>query len=146
MMSNVSHDSAYMSNFRHGGLGTWSYSPKNHLLLWLTRTQSHLMPSPNKAGSWVWKISTRVAHISVFWDTVVTLMQGSSPTPQNCIWTLSYDRWNLVPQPGINLGPLYWECRILATGPLGNPWIPYLVLSIYWSFQFTRVRLFLHCS
>ena len=25
--------------------------------------------------------------------------------------------WDLVPCPGINLGPLHWECSVLATGP-----------------------------
>ena len=33
--------------------------------------------------------------------------------------TLSCGRWDLVPWPGLKLGPLHWECAVLATGP---PW------------------------
>ena len=33
---------------------------------------------------------------------------------------LSCRMWNLVPHPGLNLGPLHWEHRILATGPPGK--------------------------
>ena len=31
----------------------------------------------------------------------------------------AYRIW--IPQPGINLGPLQWKCRILTIGPSGNP-------------------------
>ena len=33
--------------------------------------------------------------------------------------TLSCGRWDLVPWPGLKLGPLHWEFAILAMGP---PW------------------------
>ena len=33
---------------------------------------------------------------------------------------LSYRMRDLVPQPGLNLGPLHWEHRVLATGPPGK--------------------------
>ena len=33
--------------------------------------------------------------------------------------TLSCSMWDLVPDQGIDPGPLHWECR-LATGPSGK--------------------------
>ena len=34
--------------------------------------------------------------------------------------TLSCSMWDLVPWPGIEPGPLHWECGVLATGPPGK--------------------------
>ena len=34
--------------------------------------------------------------------------------------TLSCGMWDLVPWPGIEPGPLPWECRVLTTGPPGT--------------------------
>ena len=28
--------------------------------------------------------------------------------------------WDLVPDQGLNPGPMHWECRVLATGPSGK--------------------------
>ena len=36
------------------------------------------------------------------------------------VFNLCCSRWDLVPWPGIEAQPLYWECRVLATGPPGN--------------------------
>ena len=35
--------------------------------------------------------------------------------------TLSCGKWDLVPQPEINPGPLHWEHGVLVTGPPGKP-------------------------
>ena len=32
----------------------------------------------------------------------------------------SFGLWDLVPWPGLDLGPLYWECRVLVPGPPGK--------------------------
>ena len=34
--------------------------------------------------------------------------------------TLGCGMWDLIPWPGIKPGPLLWEWRVLATGPLGK--------------------------
>ena len=34
----------------------------------------------------------------------------------------SCSMWNLVPDQGLNLGPLHWEHRFLTTGPPGSLW------------------------
>lgn len=39
------------------------------------------------------------------------------------MWTLSCDRWDLVPWLGIEPGPLYREQGVLATEPSGKPWL-----------------------
>ena len=36
------------------------------------------------------------------------------------IRTLSCSIWDLLPEPGSNLGPLHWECEVSATGPPGK--------------------------
>ena len=36
------------------------------------------------------------------------------------MWTLGCGMWDLVPWPGIEPWPLYWEHRVLTTGPPGN--------------------------
>ena len=40
---------------------------------------------------------------------------------------LSCDMWDLFPDWGLNLGPLHWKCRVLATGPPGK--------SLLWFFD-----------
>ena len=34
---------------------------------------------------------------------------------------LCYSMWDLVSQPGMDLGPLHWECRVLANEHPGSP-------------------------
>ena len=39
----------------------------------------------------------------------------------NCgMWTLSCNMWDLVPQLGIEPGPLHWERGVLSSGPAGK--------------------------
>ena len=33
---------------------------------------------------------------------------------------LSSGVWDLVPDPGLSLGPLHWESGVLANGPQGS--------------------------
>ena len=42
----------------------------------------------------------------------------------------SYSPWDLVPWPGIELGHLYWEWRVLATGP---PEVLPSYMYFYWN-------------
>ena len=35
---------------------------------------------------------------------------------------LGYSMWDLLPSPGLELRPLHWEHRVLATAPLESPW------------------------
>ena len=46
------------------------------------------------------------------------------------IWTLSSSMWDLVPWPGIEPSPLYWECQVLATGPPGKSQAPLLLNNL----------------
>ena len=50
--------------------------------------------------------------------------------------------WDLVPWPGIELVPLHWECRVLATGPPGES--PAFLLFLFLSF-FLSSLLMLYC-
>ena len=36
-------------------------------------------------------------------------------------FSLPCSMWDLVPSPEMDLGPLYFECRVLATGLPGKP-------------------------
>ena len=40
--------------------------------------------------------------------------------------------WDLVPQPRIKLGPLHWECGVLATEPPGKSFFPPFRQPMFW--------------
>ena len=44
--------------------------------------------------------------------------------------------WAQFPDQGLNLGPLHWECGVLATGPLGKS--PSVVLEK----EYVKVKFF----
>ena len=47
---------------------------------------------------------------------------------------LSWGMWDLGPWPGMNPGPLHWECGVLATGPPGSPALSLFLISWISSF------------
>ena len=47
------------------------------------------------------------------WDLVPDQGLNLGPLHWEC-------KWDLVPDQGLNLGPLHWECSILASGPPGK--------------------------
>ena len=54
--------------------------------------------------------------------------------------TLSCGMWNLVPWPGIESGPLYWEHEVLATGPQGKSQRAWFLIVELWVYLFMEEK------
>ena len=50
------------------------------------------------------------------------------------------------PDQGVNLDPLHWECRVLATGPSGKSLaVDFIIYAMYITVSFTNSEGFSYC-